>query len=263
MTDTRICLTCGTEYPEYNDDDICAICHDERQYIPEEGQLWTTHEVLLKTHSTKIIQLRDHLYELFVTPSLAIGQRAFFVESEQGNILWDCIPLLDDDTIDFIKEKGGLKAIAISHPHYYSNMNYWADVFDCPIYIHQKDQDYIVYHSDAIQLWESQELGLWDNLKLINLGGHFDGGSVLYIPWMSIEGVMLCSDILQIGMSKKFIAMMYSYPNNIPLPIAEVQRLKARLSDLTFDTLYGGFRHQNLSKNVRDILQKSIDRYLL
>ena len=41
-------------------------------------------------------------------------------------MLWDCITLLDDATVSEIGERGGLTAIAISHPHYYSAMVDWA-----------------------------------------------------------------------------------------------------------------------------------------
>jgi len=36
-----------------------------------------------------------------------------------GNILWDCVSLIDSDTVARIQALGGISAIAISHPHYY------------------------------------------------------------------------------------------------------------------------------------------------
>ncbi|GCE08133.1 hypothetical protein KDAU_54620 [Dictyobacter aurantiacus] len=56
------------------------------------------------------------------TPKFAIGQRGLLVRSEQGNMLWDCITYLGDKTYEAVKELGGISAIAISHPHYYSCM---------------------------------------------------------------------------------------------------------------------------------------------
>jgi|SRR5690625_45445 len=259
----RLCATCGTQYPLDFDLDLCKICAEERQYIPEEGQIWTTHQSLQKTHTTSIRQIRENLYSIHIHPKFAIGQRAFLVISKEGNFLWDCIPLLDQHIIDFITSKGGLKAIGISHPHYYSNMKDWSRIFDCPVYIHEKDKEFIVDQFPEINLWKSRELHLWEDLTMINLGGHFDGGSVLMIQKMTERGVMLCSDILQISLSKKFIAMMYSYPNNIPLPLNEIKRIQLRLEELNFDSLYGAFSHQNLTENVREILNRSLERYFL
>jgi hydrophobic/amphiphilic exporter-1 (mainly G- bacteria), HAE1 family len=34
--------------------------------------------------------------------------------------LWDCISLINDATVTLINGLGGLKAIAISHPHFYT-----------------------------------------------------------------------------------------------------------------------------------------------
>lgn len=54
-------------------------------------------------------------------PSFAIGQRALLVRTPQGNVLWDSITLIDDATVDAVRKLGGIRAIAISHPHYYSS----------------------------------------------------------------------------------------------------------------------------------------------
>lgn len=258
---SQICKTCGTQYPENTEIKICKICAEERQYIPLSGQAWITPKSLAENHEIEINKVRGNLYEIYITPKFAIGQRAFLVITEKGNFLWDCIPLLNQKLINFILSKGGLKAIGISHPHYYSNMKTWSKTFDCPVFIHQKDEDYIVDKFEKIQLWKKKKLLLWEDLKLINLGGHFEGGSVLLIQNMTSKGCMLCSDILQISLSRKFIAMMYSYPNNIPLPLSEIKRIKNRLEELGFDTLYGAFLHQNLTENVKEILAKSIARY--
>jgi glyoxylase-like metal-dependent hydrolase (beta-lactamase superfamily II) len=66
-----------------------------------------------------------HLIAIRTEPQLAIGQSAYLVRTPEGNVLWDCITYLDDETIEAIKGLGGLKAIAISHPHFYStNIEY-------------------------------------------------------------------------------------------------------------------------------------------
>lgn len=33
----------------------------------------------------------------------AIGQRAFLLETPNGNLMWDLVSLLDDETIDFVR----------------------------------------------------------------------------------------------------------------------------------------------------------------
>ena len=55
-------------------------------------------------------------------------------------MLWDCVTLLDDDTAAAVERRGGLAAIAISHPHYYSAMVDWGRRFGCPVYLHAADR---------------------------------------------------------------------------------------------------------------------------
>ena len=57
-----------------------------------------------------------------IDPHFAIGQRALFLRTPKGNVLWDCLPLLDEAVVEAIKSMGGISAIAISHPHYFSSM---------------------------------------------------------------------------------------------------------------------------------------------
>ena len=262
MTGRKVCATCGTYYPPTALHDNCPICEDDRQYLPEAGQIWTTPEALSYGYSVKAGLVHDYAYEMEIAPSFAIGQRAFLILSQQGNILWDCIPLLNEPIKAFIRDHGGLRAIAFSHPHYYSNMNEWAETFGCPIYIHKKDEPWIFDKGPHIELWEGEEKDLWDGMRLINLGGHFPGSSILHVPFLSKEGTVFCGDTMVISPSKRHIAVQYSYPNRIPLPRKEVARISARLEALSFDALYSFYKHLTITKDVREILRRSMGRYL-
>jgi glyoxylase-like metal-dependent hydrolase (beta-lactamase superfamily II) len=256
-----MCTECGIQYPEDYTDNLCLICEDERQSVPPSGQSWTTHEKLLENHSVKIKKINENLYEFVMTPRFSIGQRALFIISESGNILWDCIPLLDVGIIEFIKAKGGLRAVAFSHPHYYSNMKMWAEAFNCKIYIHEKDKEWIVNGGSFIELWNGSNIQLWDELSLHNIGGHFEGSSVIEIPWMSENGTLLIGDTMYLSPSMKHFATMRSYPNRIPLPFSEIKRIEKRLEEINFDTIYGFYSYQNVEKNAREIVKQSFDRY--
>jgi glyoxylase-like metal-dependent hydrolase (beta-lactamase superfamily II) len=111
----------------------CPICLDPRQYVPATGQAWLTLAELRSSKKHKnIFHPMDadqtsyaHLIAIRTEPQVAIGQTAYLVRTPDGNVLWDCITYLDDETIEAIKGLGGLKAIAISHPHFYStNVEY-------------------------------------------------------------------------------------------------------------------------------------------
>jgi uncharacterized Zn-finger protein len=262
MNNNLVCSTCGTSYPLQSIPETCLICMDERQWVPAGGQSWTKPAELLLKHSVKLNRLQERLYEMEINPMFAIGQRALLVLSEQGNVLWDCIPLLDEMAIEFIKVKGGLKAIAFSHPHFYSNMNEWAEVFNCPVYIHKNDEEHIMVKGGHIQLWQGEEKELWDGMKLICIGGHFAGSSILHVPFLSAAGTIICGDTLFLSPSKKHFSVVYSSPNRIPLPIATIQQIKKRFDDISFDSFYGYVKSQNLHNNVKVILENSMAKYV-
>jgi glyoxylase-like metal-dependent hydrolase (beta-lactamase superfamily II) len=258
--DPLICSTCGTWYSQLVPE-VCPVCSDGRQYVPEEGQLWTKPVDLHANHKIQLKALQENLTELIIHPHFAIGQRALLVASPAGNVLWDCIPLLDEATISFISSKGGLKAIAISHPHYYSNMNAWAKTFDCPIYIHEKDEAFISDKGPHVKLWSGSEKQLLEGIRIVHIGGHFPGSCILHVAFLSEGGSVLSGDTVYLSLSKKHLAIMYSYPNRIPLPQAELKQVKQRLQSISFDRLYGFFSYQNLLENVQSILQDSFKRY--
>lgn len=257
-----VCVTCGTYFPSAQTPDLCPTCLDERQYIPITGQSWTTPEAMRRKHSVKINKLQKGLYAFEVNPEFAIGQRALMVLSENGNVLWDCIPLLDEQAITFIHSKGGLNAIALSHPHYYSNMNEWGETFNCPVYTHEHNTMHIVDNGEQISLWKGRDFDLWDGMKVKLIGGHFDGSCILHVPGLSEKGTVLCGDTLYISPSKQHMAVMYSYPNRIPLPLSEINKVQERFQEISFDRIYGFYNDQNVLEDAEKILQKSFKRYL-
>lgn len=170
--------------------------------------------------------------------------------------------MLNEPTIEFIKSRGGLKAIALSHPHYYSSMNEWAEVFDCPIYIHQSDEQWIMNHGKQVKVWTGVEKELWDGMRLINIGGHFPGSSILLVPFLSAAGAVLTGDTIYVAPSKRHMAAMYSFPNRIPLPLQEIARIKKQMLALSFDTMYGSYDFANIQGGAKEMLERSLGRYV-
>jgi len=258
-----ICNTCGTQFPASAPlPQLCPICEDDRQYIGPNGQQWASAAELNNKHSVLFKKINEQLYDCRIIPSFAIGQRAFLICSPQGNILWDCIPLLNEQVVAFIQSKGGLKAIAFSHPHYYSNMNEWADMFDCPVYIHERDAEWVKHPGPRIQLWEGKEKCFWEGIRAVHVGGHFPGSAVLEVPFLSPGGALFVGDTLYIAASRRHTAIMYSYPNQVLLGREAFAAALERMKGLPFDTMYGAFDWQTLSGNARTVFEESMERYV-
>ncbi len=147
-----LCKTCGTAYDARPD--RCPICEDERQYVPATGQAWTDFDTVTATHTNKWQQLEPRLFGIKTVPAFAINQRALLLQTAHGNILWDCIANLDPATKALITALGGISAIAISHPHYYTTMQEWAAAFNAPVYLHASDREWVMRDSPAIHFWE-------------------------------------------------------------------------------------------------------------
>jgi hypothetical protein len=204
----------------------CLICTDERQFVPGAGQSWTTLEGLRNVHGNKFRRLATGLTTIETTPAFGIGQRAILARTPAGNVLWDCIALIDDATVDLLQGLGGVTAIAISHPHYYTTTVEWSRALGgVPIHRHAADRQRVMRADPAVQFWEGDTKPIGPSLTLVRLGGHFDGGTVLHwADWSDGRGVVLSGDILQVVPSGH-VSFMWSYPNLIPLSAAKVQRI--------------------------------------
>jgi hypothetical protein len=259
-----ICTACGTSCPDAADPPAeCTICRDERQYVPASGQGWTTREALAGQHRNAWRLHEPGLLSVETVPKFGIGQRAFLLRTSESNVLWDCIALLDPATKELVQALGGLSAIAISHPHYYTTMQDWAEAFGAPIHLHAADRQWIMRPHQAIRLWDGETLEIAPGVTLICGGGHFPGGTVLH--WAGGAdgaGALLAGDILQVTPGAHRVSFMWSYPNMMPLPARAIRDLEARLRPWRYERIYGAFTGQDVLADGPGIVARSAQRYV-
>jgi hypothetical protein len=261
-----ICRTCGVQYaPTDVPPEHCPICEDERQYVGWNGQQWTTLDKLIGLgHRNILEELEPGLLQLATRPQIAIGQRALIAQTSGGNVMWDCVSLVDDTSIAELRARGGLQAIAISHPHFYAAMATWSAAFeDCPIYIHADDADWVQYPSPGLRLWQGETVEILPGVTLINTGGHFRGSTAMH--WSAGaagRGLLLVGDSLTVAMDRRYLGFMYSYPNLIPLPAEAVQRIAASVRPFAFERIYGAWDGRTVSSAGKDAVERSAERYL-
>jgi hypothetical protein len=260
-----ICTTCGTQHAESEQATVaCAICQDDRQYLKVTGQQWTTHDQLRRTHRNSIRFEEPRLIGISIDPPFAIGQRALLLRTPQANVLWDCVPLLDRALVEMVQALGGISAIAISHPHYYSTMIEWSRAFDdAPIHLHNADRQWVMRSDKAIQFWDGETRPLGGGLTLVRCGGHFAGGTVLH--WQGGaegRGALLTGDIIQVVADRKHVSFMYSYPNYVPLSAAVVERIVGAVDAFQYDRVYGAFWDAVIDRDGKGAVRRSAERYL-
>jgi hypothetical protein len=259
-----ICTACGMQYGESAQAPaVCAVCEEERQYVPPGGQSWTTLEALQQSYTNTFCEYEKGIIGLGSTPTFAIGQRALLVHTDAGNVLWDCIATLDRATVTLIQGLGGIDAVAISHPHFYTTMVEWAHAFNAGIHLHADDRQWIMRKDPAVELWEGETKALWDGVTLIRCGGHFEGGAVLH--WAGGaggRGVVCAGDILTVATDRKWLTFMRSYPNFIPLSVRAVERIGAALQPFEFEKIYGHYFDRVIAAGAKAVFNASVARYV-
>jgi len=261
---TYICSTCGTQYPaSAAAPERCPICEDDRQYVNAQGQQWTTPDELRAARANTLIEIEPGLTAIRSEPVFAIGQQAHLIQTPAGNLLWDCISLIDDATVARVRELGGVQAIAISHPHFYSAMVDWARAFEAPIHLHADNRPWVMRPDPAIRYWEGETFAPLPGLTLIRCGGHFPGSSALH--WAGGaggRGALFTGDTLMVVSDRRYVSFMYSYPNLIPLNASAVRRIVAAVEPFAFERLHSSWPGAVVAADARAAVRRSAERYI-
>ena len=220
----------------------------------------------------------EDAYTIHTTPKLGIGERAVLIVTPHGNVLWDKIAYLDDETVSNIKSYGDLKAIVISHPHFYTTHLDWAEAFDCPVYIAAEDEDWVSRKdvNGRRRLIKGTTEEIVPGVTAIKVGGHFPGSLVLHWqkklfladsivtqPVSRIGSILDCplsstmlpgyssmpqSALYHIGRPPGTISytFMWSIPNMIPLAPSELLKIWNVLKPFEFEQTHGAFMGQDV-----------------
>ncbi|MCR6736489.1 MAG: hypothetical protein NVV83_21475 [Afipia sp.] len=74
---------------------------------------------------------------------------------------------MTDEAVKRIQELGGVRAMAISHPHFYSSMVDWSEALGgVPIHIHEANRPYVMRPSERVSYWSGETLDLGQGITL-------------------------------------------------------------------------------------------------
>ncbi len=263
MATAFICTTCGQQQAARDTPpDGCPICLDSRQYVTAAGQGWIAPEALARRHFSAWRLQEPGLMGIGIQPQFAIGQRALLVDTGAGWVLWDCVPLVDDAVVQLVQGLGGLRAIAISHPHYYAAMVDWSRAFGgVPVWTHADDREWVLRPDPCVQHWTGDRHALAPGLTLVRTGGHFEGSCVLHwAQGAAGRGVLMTGDTVQVGADRR-VSFLRSYPNMVPLSHASVQGIADALAPLAFERVYGAFFDRVVPRDGKRVVDDSVRRY--
>jgi len=255
-----VCETCGVEHAEAVG--VCAICSDERQWVPADGQKWATLEELSRAgRRVQVTGLEPDLFGITVEPKVGIGQQTHLVCTGAGNLLWDPVGYLDDEGVDRVRALGDVVAIAASHPHMFGVQVEWSQALGgVPVLVSEADVDWVRRPDPAIKTW-SGRYEVAPDITLHQVGGHFPGSSVVH--WTSGaggKGVVLVSDTIHANPDRATVTFLRSYPNRIPLSPAVVERVTRAVTQLPFDRLYDNFG-RTIDSDAAAAVTRSAGRY--
>jgi hypothetical protein len=259
-----ICAACGVERPESVEPPRnCPICLDERQYVPREGQAWTSLQALRAAGAAvTIAEVEPDLFGIRSEPPVGIGQQSLLVSTPVGNVLWDPIGYADEHAAARVLEHGPVAAIVASHPHMYGAQVEWSRLLgDVPVYVAQADREWVQRPDASIRLFDGS-VEIVPGITVHTIGGHFRGSAVaLWEAGADGRGVLLAGDGIFPGPDGRTVSFLRSYPNRLPLSAAVVDRIARSALRLPFDRLYGNFGGV-VDRNAHAVIRQSADRYM-
>jgi hypothetical protein len=171
--------------------------------------------------------------------------------------------MLDAATVTLINSLGGIRAMAISHPHFYTSMSEWSRAFDVPVHVHAADRQWVMRPDGQLKHWEGETLELLPDVTLIRGGGHFPGSSLLHwAKGAGGRGILCASDTAYVAADRRHVSFMRSYPNLLPLPARNVKAIAAALEPFAFDMMFGNFFESVIQAGAKEAVRTSAQRYL-
>lgn len=255
-----ICRTCAVEHAERPA--VCAICADERQWVPATGQAWTTLAELAAAGERLVLEeLEPDLFGLTSEPSVGIGQQAKVVRTPAGTLLWDPPGYVDDAAVEQVRALGPVVAIAASHPHMFGVQVEWSRALgDVPVLVAEADAHWVARPDRVVETWTGEREVL-PGVVLSQPGGHFPGSAVVH--WAAGadgRGVLLSGDTIFANPDRTSVSFMRSYPNRIPLSAAVVLRVAERVARRPFERLYNNFEGV-IPADARAVVLRSAQRH--
>ncbi|MEM1343754.1 MAG: MBL fold metallo-hydrolase [Pseudomonadota bacterium] len=220
----------------------CPICTDTRNALPEDGWDFKTEAWAEATFTNTWREYAPGLWGFSASPKFGLGATGWLMVREDGNVLFESCPWYKPDALAKIRELGGVRVLAASHPHGYGALWQIQREFDPIVTIHKADIPY----SKAFKVnWPADDIHeIAPGLTLYHVGGHYEGHSVLHD---ATNRRLFVGDSLKIEQDSAgrstAISCHKAYHYEIPLSHGELARYVEVFRTLPFDTALTPFEY--------------------
>ena len=239
------CSNCGhwQIWFDHQDPLACPICTDTRNALPEDGWDFRTEADAQAMFTNHWKEVEPGLWGFWADPKFGLGATGWLLQREDGNVAFEGCPYYQPDAIEKIRELGGIRVLAASHPHGYGALWQLQREFDPVLTIHKGDIPYSKAFRVNCPADDVHEIA--PGLTLRHVGGHYEGHSVLYDEH---HRALFCGDSLKIeldadGATPVAISCHKAFHYEIPLTRDELAKYVEVFSALPFKTALTPFEY--------------------
>ncbi len=232
-----VCTNCGFWQRHFAPPPGCPVCLDFRHTPSPHGwEFWTADEA-----AARIVTRWDEDEHGIVTfrsdPSLGIGPSGYLIPLPGGNLLFENPPWYSDEALKFIRQRGGVRWLAASHPHAYGALWRAQEAFSPEaVFIGTADLPW----TGAFRATHPYEepLEIVPGASLVPVGGHFDGQSVLHLR---DRRILFAGDMVKFHANPPGISTHKAFNRRVPMSHGEIRRYRDAVAPLDFAEVYTTF----------------------
>lgn len=237
------CVNCGFWQQYFTLPPACPVCTDVRNALPENGWNFVSdREAFVGEITCQVAEIDRGVWMFSNRPAMGIGSSGYLIEREYGNIAFEAAGWYTTDALDKIEKLGGIRYLSASHPHGFGALWQLEQRFAPEFTIFQRDAVQFTKALSANLVFDDR-LDIGPDARLLHVGGHYEGQSVLYFEPRKL---LFCGDALKFdtdGGRTVGVGCHKAFHKQIPLAKSEIEKYRTVIGELDFSQVCTPFEH--------------------